>query len=218
MKIFSLLLLLSLNLHAEAFKQGTGSRYKMVSENGTTADLSIYISESSFTKLGVEYFFSTDGIIKSQMWQQFIFKIVDNGPLAIQAGYIKTSEFPKPEALTSEYLNVNNGVQVNDFIFAKKKELDKFKIKQELVEVPAGEIIATHYRKKRNGQVVDFWITDETKPIGLVKLISKNPKNPDHNYQLELLNLLKNVKPTITPKVAVPLTDKGKSILPKPLK
>ena len=62
MKIYSLLLLLSLNLYAETFKQGTGSRYKMVSENGATADLSIYISESSFTQLGVEYFFSTDGI------------------------------------------------------------------------------------------------------------------------------------------------------------
>jgi hypothetical protein len=219
MKIFRIFLILSFSLstYASDYVAGTGSSFNLSMEKGGNANLNIIISESSFTKLGIEYHFSTSGLLATNMWQQFVFKIIDGGPLAIEAGYVKTPELPKPEELTSEYLNVNRGVQVNDFLFAKKEEIEKFKIGQELVEVPAGEIIATHYRKSRNGQIVDFWIADEAKPIGLVKLKSHNDDNIDHNYTIELTSLLKNVKATIDPKEAVPLTDKGKEFLAKPL-
>ena len=51
-----------------------------------------------------------------------------------------------------------------------------------------------------------------------MKLISKNPKVAQQNYEIELVSLLKNVKATIDPKKTVPLTKKGKAALAIPLK
>jgi hypothetical protein len=203
---------------AHEYKVGSGNKYDFTMKSGAKAELNIYVSESSFSKLGIEYHFISKGLIQTQMWQQFIFKIVDKEPLAIEAGYVKTQELPSPETLTSDYLYVNKGVQVNDFMFSKKSEIEKFKLKNELIEVAAGDVVATHYRKKNGGQTVDFWISDEAGAIGLVKLVSDNPQNPNQQYTIELKSLIKNVKPTIDPKKAVPLSEKGKSVLASPVK
>lgn len=220
MKILSLVLLtLPFLAIAESFQKGTGSQFVMTAKGQSKVDLNIYVSESSFTRLGIEYYFAVgNGLFKTQMWQQYIFKIVDNGPLNIEAGYIKTPELDKSETLTEEYFHTNKGVQVNDFIFSKRSEINKYKIGQETIEVPAGSLIATHYQKKNNGQTVDFWISDIVKPIGLVKLISRNPKISKQNYLIELKSLLKNVKSEIDPKKSVPLSKKGKELLASPSK
>ncbi len=192
---------------------GTGSQFKFTSENGEKVNLSIYITESSFSKLGVEYFFSTSGIIQTQVWQQFIMGIADSG-LSLDNGYVLSSDMKAPEIMTKEFRENNgNGVNVQDFFFSKSSEIEKFKIGTEKVEVPAGSITTTHYQKKRGDQTVDFWISDNAGAIGLVKLISKGKPNTNHNYQIELASLLKNVKPKINPKEAVPLTEKGKMFL-----
>lgn len=217
-KTFILFFFISTFSMAADYVVGSGNKYQFKMKQGGSAELNIYISESSFSKLGVEYHFASQGLIQAQMWQQFIFKIIDRGPLMIESAYVKTPELPKPEALTSEYLHVNKGVQVNDFMFTQRSEIEKFKIKNELLEVPAGEVVATHYRKKNNGQTIDFWISDEAGAIGLVKLVSSNPKNIEQEYSIELKSLIKNVKRTINPNDAVKLTDKGKSVLAKPVK
>lgn len=220
MKSFLFLFFFSISLiasGADEFVKGSGSEFSMNS-NGVSSKLNIYISESSFSRLGIEYHFMTTGLIQKQMWQQFVMGLHSDGPLSMEAGYVKTPELKKPEKLTSEYLNVNKGVQLDQFFFSKKSELDKYKIGVEKIEVPAGNLQATHYRKKNNGQVVDFWISDTVKPIGMVKLISKNSKVVEHNYEIELVSLLRNVKATIDPKKAVALTDEGKKALAIPLK
>ncbi|MBK24328.1 MAG: hypothetical protein CME70_10060 [Halobacteriovorax sp.] len=204
-------------LSSETFVKGAGSEFKMNS-NGVSSKLNIYITESSFTRLGIEYHFATSGLIQKQMWQQFILGLNSDGPLSMEAGYVKTPELSKPEKLTSEYLNVNKGVKLDQFFFSKKKELQKYFIGNENIEVPAGNLQAAHYRKKNNGQVVDFWISEKVKPIGMVKLVSKNPKEMAQNYEIELVSLLRNVKATINPKEARPLTEKGKSALAIPIK
>jgi len=100
-------------------------------------------------------------------------------------------------------------------MFSDEAQLDKFKVGLESVEVPAGKILCSHYRKARGDQTVDFWISDKAGAIGLVKLTSKGVNNKDHDFKLELLSLLKNVKPKINPKEAVPLTDKGRMFIGK---
>ncbi len=203
-------------VQASGFEVGSGSKYKMTMQEGPSADVSIYITENKFGSLGVEYFISAGVLMPVQMWQQFILGMEPGSPILVKAGYVKVPELKKPEKLTSAYLNVNNGVRVDDFLFSDPKQLEKFRVGQEKVEVPAGSVMAIHYRKKRAGQIVDFWISDSAKPIALIKLTSKG-KKATHNYTLELMELLKNVKRTIDPKDSVPLTEKGKSYLPKPL-
>lgn len=217
-KLFLMLLFCTCSAFSVEYKVGSGNKYNFKMKSGASAELNIYISESSFSKLGVEYHFASKDLLQIQMWQQFIFKIIDKGPLSIVAGYVKTKELPSAEALTSDYLYVNKGVQVNDFMFAKRSEIEKYKIKNELIEVPAGDVVATHYRKKNGNQTVDFWISEEAGAIGLVKLESHNPKDTQQQYSIELISLIKNVKPMIDPIKAVPLTEKGKSVLASPLK
>lgn len=195
------------------YTPGTGSEFKFTSENGEKVNLSIYITESSFSKLGVEYFFSTSGLIQTQVWQQFIMGIADSG-LSLDNGYVLSSDMKAPEIMTKEFRENNgNGVDVQDFFFSKSSEIEKFKMGVEKIEVPAGNITTTHYQKKRGDQTVDFWISDNAGAIGLVKLVSKGKPNTNHNYKIELASLLKNVKAKIKPSEAVPLTDKGRMFL-----
>jgi hypothetical protein len=221
MKIFLLLtFLFSLNAFSgtKEYIVGSGSEFKFYSEKGASASLSIYITESSFAKLGVEYFFSTGGVLGNETWQQYIMGIADKG-FSLDEGYIQSSNMLNAEIMTNEFKENNNkGVKLEDFFFSKASDIEKFKIGVESIEVPAGTLMATHYQKKRDEQIVDFWISDSAGSIGLVKLISKGVTNNNQNYKIELLSLLKNVKAKINPKKAVPLTDKGRMFLGKPNK
>lgn len=192
---------------------GDGSEFKFLGEKGENIKLSIYFTESSFSKLGVEYFFSTDGLLGVEVWQQYILGITDKG-MSLDEGYVQSSDMRKPEIMTKEFRENNEGgVKVEDFFFTKEAEIEKLKIGMETIEVPAGTILSAHYQKKRSEQVVDFWISDKAGAIGLVKLESKGSKN--QNYKIELLSLLKNVKAKIVPKNAVALSEKGKMFLGK---
>lgn len=214
-KIILLFFVLSINLHAgtKEYIVGAGSEFKFTGDSGEKVALSIYITESSFTKLGVEYFMSSGGFMGVQAWQQFILGINDSG-LNMQEGYVLSAEMKAPEIMTKEFRENNqNGVQVEDFFFTKESDIEKFKIGVERIEVPAGSITSTHYRKKRADQTVDFWISDKAGAIGLVKLESKGGKT--QNYKIELQSLITNVKPKIDPRIAVPLTEKGEKFITK---
>jgi hypothetical protein len=205
------LFLLTINVHAAQYTVGTGSEFKFTPDQGESAALSIYITDSSFTKLGVEYFLSAGSFIKTELWQQFHLGL-GQSVLTLDDGYILTAEMTKPEIMTKDFIgNHSDGVNVEDFFFSKGSAIEKFKIGIEKVEVPAGSITCTHYKRSNNGQSVDFWISDKAGDIGLVKLISKG--NVNQNYKIELMSLLKNVKAKIDPLQAVPLTEKGKSFL-----
>ena len=210
-------MLFSINIYAgtKEYVVGTGSEFQLTAENEAKVTLSIYVTESSFTKLGIEYFFSTGGFLGVQAWQQYILGITSQG-LSLEEGYIQSPEMKNPEIMTKAFRENNeNGVQVEDFFFSKQADIDKYRIGIESIEVPAGTILSTHYQKKKDEQTVDFWIADKAGAIGLVKLISKGSKDKNHNYTIELISLLKNVKTKINPKNAVPLTEKGKMFLGK---
>ncbi len=210
---FFIALSFSLTAGTKEYIVGSGSEFKFSGANGEKVGLSIYITESSFTKLGVEYFLSTGGLLGVQAWQQFIMGINPSG-LTLEQGYIQTPDMKAPEIMTKDFqMNNQNGVQVEDFFFKKESDIEKYKIGMETVEVPAGSILCTHYRKKRSNQVVDFWISDKAGAIGLVKLVSSG--SPDQTYSIELSSLLTNVKAKINPQIAVPLTEKGKMFIGK---
>jgi hypothetical protein len=195
-----------------AINTGEGSEFVLNTE-GQKVGLSIYISEVKGKDLGVEFHFGAGGILSSNMWQQFEMNVDKKQGIQIQSGFIKTSLSSKPERMLREHFYQNRGVQVQDFLFTKDEEIAKNFIAEEVVEIPAGSIIAKHYRKSHDGQTVDFWISERVKPIGLVKLVSKSTSKKTNNYSIELSSLLKNVKPAINPAEAIPMTKKTKKLL-----
>lgn len=88
----------------------------------------------------------------------------------------------------------------------------------EMIEVPAGATEATHYRKSNQGQTVDFWIADQAKSIGLVKLVSKSNIKANQNHTISLFSLFKNVSPKINSHKDKPLDERGKPFIITPLK
>ena len=212
---YFLIFIISFNVFALDFEPGEGSQFVMSTE-GQKVDLSIYVTEKSSSGLGVEMHFGVGGMILTNMWQQFHFKLNGNAPLIIESGYIKTKPSAKAEIMTDDFFKQNDGgVQMQDFLFSKKSEIQKHFIGDEVVELPAGTIMAKHYQKKRDDQVVDFWISEKVGPISLVKLVSRSEKNKRNNYSIELASLLKNVKASINPKEAVKLTKDTAEILKK---
>lgn len=212
---------LSLSVHAQnlsqSFPAGSGSTYKIkMKKEPTPIFLSLYVAGTRVDSLHIEYFLETKSLMPVQMWQQFEIEVTPKGA-EVKKGYILTKELKNAEIMPAENLKgAEGGIQVNDFLFASKVELDKDKIGDEMVEIAAGATKATHYRKTNNGQTVDYWISQDAKPMGLVMLVSKSEKNEDQNYSLELTSLIENIKPKITPETAVPISEVGKRFLAKP--
>jgi len=157
--------------------------------------------------------FGANGLIPVNMWQQFEFEITsENAPLKVDKGYIKTDRSPDVEIMSKGFFTQNKGVQLQDFLFSRREKIEKDFIASEVIETSAGVVIARHYRKKRNGQIIDFWISKEVGPISLVKLISKDNRVSQNNYSIELSSIIKNVKPTIDPKSAKPISTRTKKL------
>jgi hypothetical protein len=201
---------------AKSFPVGAGSKFQFVMENAPEVELIVSVAASAAARLSIEYYFTTaTSIIPIEMWQQYVLESKGSGAPKLVEGYVFAKELKQPEKVTSEYLKGFDGVAMNDFLFGDKAQLDKLKVADESVTVPAGTVKSTHYRQSRSGQTVDFWISDEAKPIGLVKLVSTGAKR-DHKYELSLLSLLKNVARKIDPAQAKPLSEKGRGLLAAP--
>ncbi len=202
---------------SQSFPQGKGSVYQLeVQGQKIPMDVSIYVASSGKENVSIEYFISSrESLIPVEMWQQFEITPSASGA-KVTKGFVQTKELKNPEILSGEYLKGFDGVRVNDFLFSTESELNKNKIGEEMVEVPAGKDMALHYRTTAKDQTIDYWISPEAKPIGLVKLTSKHPTDAKKNYKLELTSLMKNVKAFIDPAKGVPLTDRGRSYLAKP--
>jgi hypothetical protein len=199
----------------QKFPAGKGSIFNLDLQNGSPpVSLSIYVASSTRKSVHVEYFMELKAaLIPIQMWQQFEIEIKSNGPTEIITGFIQTKELKRPEILPQDLLKGVGEVKVNDFLFASQQELDKNKIGTETLNLPAGKTTATHYRTVSNGVTLDYWISQEAKPIGLVKLISRSQKHQHQNYQLELSSLIDNIKAHIDPAQAQPLSPTGKALL-----
>lgn len=202
---------------SQSFTPGRGTLYQLeVKGQKIPIDVSIYVAAAKPDRVSIEYFISSrEGLLPVEMWQQFEIAPSSGGTKVLK-GFVQTKELKHPETLTGDYLNGFDGVKVNDFLFTSQGELDKNKIGDEVIQVPAGKDRAAHYRTVAGDQTIDYWISDSAKPIGLVKLVSKHPSDEKKNYSLQLTSLMKNVKPYIDPAKAVPLSPLGKSFLAKP--
>lgn len=203
---------------SQSFPAGSGSKYRIkMKKDSTPILLSMYVAGTRVDSVHIEYFLETEGLLPVQMWQQFEIGVSPGSSVNIRKGFVFTKELESPESMPARYLEgAGGGIQVNDFLFADKARLEKDLVGVETVEIAAGETKATHYRTTGSDQTVDYWISDEAKPMGLVMLVSKSEKDENRNYSLELLNLISNVKAKILPEKAKPISEKGKQLLAKP--
>lgn len=207
--VFLLLIMVS---SAWSFEKGSGSEFVMDSQ-GQKVNLNIYITDVAKHNMSVEFHFGTGGLMSMNMYQQFEMSLKGSSPVKVEKGYVLTAGSGEPEIMKEYMFHQNRGVQINDFLFASASEIDGSFKGDETVEIPAGSIIAKHYQKSANGQTVDFWISDQVKPIGLVKLVSKSDKEKFNNYTIELASLLQNVAAKIDPKKAVPMSKQTEEML-----
>jgi hypothetical protein len=183
---------------------------------GTPTTVAMYFADSSGrnTKAIEIYFRTQGGMVAIELWQQFHMGQRPSGQIKVNDGYVYSDKF-ETRKLDADYLTGFDGVQVSQFLISSKEDLKRHFIASEKVKVPAGEVTADHYRIERAGQVVDFWIHHDSKPIGLVRLKSSGSELK-HNYDMKMTRLLTNVKPKIDPTAAQPMDDKTRAFLPKP--
>lgn len=194
------------------FPVGSGSKFDLELADGIGAELTITIAASSKDTVAVEYYFTSRQLVRAMdLWQQYVLRLPDNGPPELTAGYIFSQMLTAPQKLPLGFLTNLGGIQLSDFLIARNADLDALKIGEEHVILPAGRTKATHYRKRSQGQTLDFWISDDAKPIGLVRMASVDATRAEQNYTITLSSLLKNVRPTIDPTKAIPFDDRGKA-------
>jgi hypothetical protein len=208
------------------FPAGSGSRFRLVTDGGKiSTSLVISVAEVEKRSLRLEYFMSNaDAMIPIELWQQFRLEASDDaGSVRLTEGYVFASHMKNPEKLPEEGLRGFDGVVMSDFLvsLSSKASRDRFAASYkgtERIQVPASGpkgIEARKFVQDRGGQVVTYWISDEARPIGLVKLVSTGAK-PSQNYEVTLEAVVKGVKARINPAEAKPLTDAGRMLTALP--
>lgn len=201
----------------KSFTVGSGSQFRF-SIGGASGELLLSVADSSSNRVALEYYFSvSQGMYPVEMWQQYVLELSGQAPPRLAEGYIFGRGLKGAERVPKEYLTGLDGLAVSDFLFSTKAQLDKLKIREERIFVLAAPqgTLATRYQQQQRGQTFTYWISDDAKPIGLVRLVSCGPK-PAQNYEIELMALLKNVGRKIDPATAGPLSAEGRALLNLP--
>lgn len=182
---------------ALADEVGAGSLFTATLAN-KKLDLFVYITKVENKALFVEFHYSDSKSYKT--WQHYHLKKLDE-KLSLVKVLLKESLESEARLIEKGKLEINKGegFPLYEFLFRSPKSIEKNLIGYEVVQLAAGTINARRYRKRKNGQIIDFWINDQVKPITLVKLVSRGTKSTSQNYSLELKSLIKNVSAQIDP-------------------
>ncbi len=207
------------SLASMAKDQGGGSRFKMHFQ-GSTSDMHVGLIkvDPAAGKVVLEVFAKAD--FTEPMWQQFIISMKAERP-AIEAGYVQVGS-RSPMTLTAQHLAGTESLDVNMFLLTEAelrdgKQKNIQRVGQEKITIPAGTVLSTRYKVERPDQKLEFWISDEARPIGLIRLVSTGKKT-EQNYRLELEELLSGLAAKINPTKAVPLTDEVRKMISAPTK
>ncbi|MDE3119303.1 MAG: hypothetical protein KGL03_09855 [Nitrospirota bacterium] len=199
-----------------AKEQGNGSRFSLESQ-GSTFDMNIGLVkvDAAASRAVIEVYASDQ--FSDPLWQQFMLDVKGDRP-AVESGYIQVGN-KAPMILTKQYLSGIGNLDVGMFLLSEAdlragSSKDLKSLGQETITSAAGQVRCLHYRAEKGGQTLDFWASDEAKPIGLVRMVSTGKKKED-NYRLELKELLSGIAPKIDPSKAGPLSDEMKAILTK---
>lgn len=205
------------SLASLAKEQGNGSRFKMQAQGGTY-DLQVGLIKVDQTsgQVTIEVFAAAQ--LADPLWQQFMLSATGDRP-KVEAGYIQIGS-RAPMKLQASHLAGTGNLEVNLFLLSEADlrggAMGGMKrLGQETIKTVAGTVDCGHYRLERPEQNLDLWISDEARPIGLVRLVSAG-KKPADNYRLELEELLSGIAAKIDPGRAVPLSEEMKALLSRP--
>lgn len=196
--------------------QGSGSRFTLESQ-GSTFDMNVGLVkvDAARDRAVIEVYASDQ--FSDPLWQQFTLDVKGDRP-AVESGYIQVGD-KAPMILPKQYLSGIGNLDVSLFLLSEadlragnSKELKS--LGRETITTQAGTVTCSHYRVDKGGQTLDFWVSDEAKPIGLVRMHSTGKKKED-TYRLELKELLSGIAAKIDSSKAGPLSDEMKAILTK---
>jgi hypothetical protein len=224
MRGIAILFLLSLavpagagSLASLAGEQGNGSRFKMQAQGGTY-DLQVGLVrvDQNFGLVTIEVFAAAQ--FADPLWQQFILSTSGNRP-KVEVGYIQIGK-RSPMKLQASHLAGTSNLDINLFLLSeaelRRESMGGMKsLGKETLNTKAGTVDCGHYRLEGPEQNLDLWISDEARPVGLVRLVSTG-KKPADNYRLELEELLSGIAAKIDPGRAVPLSEDMKALLSRP--
>lgn len=193
------------------YSQGKGSRF-VLEMDGVQSDISISVASSRQSSVNIEYYFSgARSGLPVELWQQF--QISKEGKrLSLREGYQFTKGWERAERIDPASLATLNAQGVGDFLLGESDRVGANLVGEETIVLPAGKTKTLHFRQKRDGSTIDYWVSEEAKPISLVKLKSSGKSN----YGITLHSLLSNVAPKIDPTKAVPPSEKGKALFQIP--
>ncbi|MCB0406322.1 MAG: hypothetical protein KDD51_16190 [Bdellovibrionales bacterium] len=186
---------------SDIWLKGSGSEFQLSTAGSPTQAVWVYVSESTDTKVGVEMYFSMPSLLGGEnveLWLQSHFGRKE--PPILEASYLMTSAMNSPEKVDLLAVRRSQGLGMGDFLFLDEKKLASLKVGEETVETPAGKVRATHYRSTSSEQTLDYWISEQAKPIGLVKLESRGTQV----FSMSLKRLVRNVASKISPAAAGP--------------
>ncbi len=196
--------------------QGNGSRFTMTNQ-GTSYDLHVGLVkvDRAASRAVIEVYAAAQ--FADPLWQQFTLAVKSDRPV-VESGYIQIGA-KAPMRMPDKSLAGTGSLDMSMFLLSESdlkggSTRDMKLLGQEKISTPAGTVQCTHYRVDKPEQKLDFWVSDEAKPIGLVRMVSVG-KKPIDTYQLELQELLSGIAPKINPANAVPLSDEVKAILSK---
>lgn len=194
---------------------GTGAKYFMT-KGSDKSEISIVFVESTKESLVVEMFMkslSDRAALQVEMVQQFQFKMV-GGTLQLIKGIMKIPHLPKPQIIPAEALaGVGGGAQLKSFLIGSKAEIDAQKVADETVTENGKSYRATHYKKSENGQNIEYWVSDDAKPLGFVRMKSTGA-NSMSNYTMNYIGPLSAVKSKIDATQAEPMSDAALMLVP----
>lgn len=199
-----------------AKEQGNGSRFKMHSQ-GSTFDLNVGLVkvDPAAARAVIEVYAAAQ--LSDPLWQQFTLDVKGDRP-TVESGYIQVGD-KAPMTLPKQYLTGVGSLDVSLFLLSESDlrtgtTRDLKNVGQETIATPAGAVKCSHYQVEKAGQKLDVWVSDEARPVGLVRMQSAG-KQKEENYDLELQELLSGVAPKIDPAKAGPLSEEMKKLLAK---
>jgi hypothetical protein len=198
-----------------AKEQGNGSRFKLYYQSSAN-DMQVALTnvDPGKSKVVIEVFAAAE--MSEPLWQQFVLGVSGDKP-TVEAGYLQLGNSGAPMKFDAKNLAGVGGLDVSLFMMTEADLRNGVPrgmklIGRESVTTPAGKVACSHLRLDSAAQKLDFWISDEARPIGLVRMVSEGKKDTD-NYRLELQELLSGVAAKIDPTRAGPMTDQMKSML-----
>lgn len=176
--------LVAASAQRSAIQVGEGSKYTL-QVAGIEGNLAIYVTQVKGATLGIETFFDSRGL-GADSYQAYL----------IQGQKVQRALTLGPGQSTPSPMSTDNfsgqGFQVGDFQIKDLKTLTEWYIRSEKIKVAGALVDCKVYQTSKNGQTITFWLSEQVRPLGLVKLISVS-ESPLKNYQLEFKSLLKGV-------------------------